>query len=437
MLKCGLVELDITPELGSIIPGQFYVRYSTGIKDNLYAKAAVLDNDKNIVAIVTIDALFVEDTSVKKIREKVNKALGISETNIMVSATHTHTGGPVCDWGDYIKKDNIYIEHMINKCVDAVILAHKNARPATISVGKGCENGISFNRRFLMKDGTVRTNPGIKNPDIVKPVGPIDPDVVVARIDDENGNIIGVITNFACHLDVVGGTEYSADYPGELSRMLKKVYGNNIISIFLTGTCGNINHVDVSGKIERSKDHYIKMGRILAGEVIKTLEKTVPCNDVDLLAQSRKIKLSVRQPSPEYLEKAKALIENTKWNIEELVTRGSKELIEYFYAKEAIRMSIEKEESVDAEVQVMKIGDLAISALPGEIFVEFGLDIKNRSPFKYNMVNALANGIFGYIPVREAFEQGGYEPRLCATSRLEEEAGYKMAENIVELLANI
>jgi len=437
MFKCGLAEVDITPGLGSIIPGQFHVRYSTGIKDNLYAKAAVLDDGKNTLAIVAIDALFVEDTSVRKIREKVNKALRIPETNIMISATHIHSGGPVSDWGDYIKKDTSYIEHMINKCVDAVIIAHKNARPSVISFGKGTEKDISFNRRFLMKDGTVRTNAGIKNPDIVKPVGPIDPDVTIARIDDENGNIIGVITNFACHLDVVGGTEYSGDYPGELSRMLKKAYGENVISIFLTGTCGNINHVDVSGRITNYKDHYIKMGRILVGEVIKTLEKTELCNDFDLQAQSRKIKLSVRQPSPEALVKAKELIENTKCNIDDLVTKGSKELVEYFYAKEAIRMSIEKEESVDAEVQALKIGDLAISAMPGEIFVEFGLDIKNRSPFKYNMVNSLANGIFGYIPVREAFAQGGYEPRLCATSRLEEEAGYKMVDNIVDLLGTL
>ncbi|NMB95454.1 MAG: hypothetical protein GYA02_02415, partial [Clostridiaceae bacterium] len=336
MFKCGLAEVDITPGLGSIIPGQFHVRYSTGIKDNLYAKAAVLDDGKNTLAIVAIDALFVEDTSVRKIREKVNKALRIPETNIMISATHIHSGGPVSDWGDYIKKDTSYIEHMINKCVDAVIIAHKNARPSVISFGKGTEKDISFNRRFLMEDGTVRTNAGIKNPDIVKPVGPIDPDVTIARIDDENGNIIGVITNFACHLDVVGGTEYSGDYPGELSRMLKKAYGENVISIFLTGTCGNINHVDVSGRITNYKDHYIKMGRILVGEVIKTLEKTELCNDFDLQAQSRKIKLSVRQPSPEALVKAKELIENTKCNIDDLVTKGSKELVEYFYAKEAI-----------------------------------------------------------------------------------------------------
>ena len=378
-----------------------------------------------------------EDSSVKSIREKINKAIGIPETNIMVSATHIHSGGPVCSWGDYIKKDTLYIEHMIDKCVDATIMAYNKAKPSVISFGKGSEKDISFNRRFLMKDGGVRTNAGIKNPDIVKPVGPIDPDVTIAKINDEEGNIIGVITNFACHLDVVGGNEYSGDYPGELSRMLKKTFGEKVVSIFLTGTCGNINHVDVSGKVDNYKEHYIKMGKILAGEVIKTLERTEPCNDIQLAAQSRKIELLVRQPSPEYLAKAKDIVANSELKNSDLANAHGIELVEYFYAKEAIRMSVEKEESVNIEVQVLKIGELSISALPSEIFVEFGLDIKSRSPFKYNMVNSLANGIFGYIPVREAFKQGGYEIRLCATSRLEEEAGYKMVDNAVELLKKI
>ncbi|HOJ11764.1 MAG TPA: neutral/alkaline non-lysosomal ceramidase N-terminal domain-containing protein [Clostridiales bacterium] len=437
MLKCGLAEVDITPILGSIIPGQFHVRYSTGVKDNLFAKAVVIGNGENTIAIVAMDALFVDSSSVAGIRERIKRTVGIPEENIMVSATHTHTGGPVCSWGDYIRKDPVYIDFIIDKCADAAIMAYKKMKPAVISFGKGCESGISFNRRFLMKDGTVKTNAGIGNPDIVKPSGPIDPDVTIIRVDDENGNIIGVITNFACHLDVVGGDEYSGDYPGELSRILKKAYGDHVVSLFLTGTCGNINHVDASGRFAIQKEHYIKMGRILAGEVVKTLERTEVCSDVKLEAGSRLFELGVRQPSAEDLLKAKELLDNTKVDNSELIKETRSQLVETFYAKEAIRMHEEKEKSVYVEVQVLKIGDLAISALPGEIFVEFGLDIKKRSPFKYNMANSLANGCFGYIPVREAFSQGGYEPRLCATSRLEEEAGYKMADAAVELLEKL
>lgn len=437
MLKCGFAECDITPILGSIVPGQFHVRYSSGIKDNLYTKATVLDNGTDILAVIAIDALFVEESSVKSIREKINKLIGIPKTNIMVSATHIHSGGPVCSWGDYIKKDATYIEHMINKSVDAAVIAYKKAKPAQISFGVGTENGISFNRRFLMKDGTVRTHAKRNDPNIDKPAGPIDPDVTIARIDDEEGNLMGVITNFACHLDVVGGDEYSGDYPGELSRMLKKTYGDNIVSIFITGTCGNINHNDATGKFVSTKNHYIRMGKVLAGEVIKTLEKTVPSSNLTLASKSHTIEIAVRQPSKEDLDKAKALLENTKGNCNDLANNPGANLVECFYAKEAIRMSIEKEETVNVEVQVLKIGDLSITGLPGEIFVEFGLDIKERSASKYNMVNSLTNGIYGYIPIREAFAQGGYEPRLCATSRLEPEAGYKMADSAVDLLSKI
>src|SRR5690554_5997301 len=131
--------------------------------------------------------------------------------------------------------------------------------PSKIGTGRGYVDNIAFNRRYFMKDGSVKTNPGVLNPNIDKPAGPIDPDVLVMKIEDMDGNILGAVVNFACHLDVVGGNEYCADYAGELSKTLKSFYGKDFITLFLTGLSGNINHINPNETIFRRNNHYKKM----------------------------------------------------------------------------------------------------------------------------------------------------------------------------------
>lgn len=437
MLKCGMSEVNITPPLGTEIPGYFHARIASGIKDELYAKAMVLDDGERVVALIAIDAIAIGKTQVQEIRKRSFEMTGILEKNIMVSATHSHTGGPVESWGEFIHKDDEYLSYLVKKSADAAVLAFNSRKPVRIGWGVGTENGIGFNRRYLMKDGTLRTNPGIKNPDIVKAAGPIDPDVTVMRIDDLDGKPIGVVTNFACHLDVVSGTEFCADYPGELSTVLKKVLGQEVVSLFLTGACGNINHIDVSGKFVTSANHYKRMGKVLAGEVLKCREKIDVTDNVKLASEIAVLAVEVRSPSEEYIEKAEDTIRSTTGEIDELIKSSYGQLIELFYAKEAVRMYYEKEKVTEIDIQVISVGELGIVGLSGEIFVEFGLEIKNRSVFQYNMINTLANGSNGYVPTRDALYSGGYESRLCSSSKLEADAGYKMVDKAVEILSEL
>lgn len=436
MFRCGFSETDITPVLGSIIPGQFHARYSSGIKDNLFAKAFVVSHGEKSFALISADVLFVDEETVDKVRDRVQEKCGIDKKYIMVAATHSHTAGPVCSWGDYIKKDDDYLDFFVNRLADGVILAQKNMVDAKMFLGKGFENTISFNRRYLMKDGKVATNPGIKNPDSVMPVGPIDPDVTVAVFKNMDDEIIGIISNFACHLDTVGSDEYSADYPGQISRVLKRNFSDKLVSIFLTGTCGNINHVDFSGTYKILPEHYKKMGTILAGEIIKVTERLEAVDNYDISSMGSNLNIKLRKPSEKEVENARALLE--KYNDTDIsILKGSSELRDTFYAKETLRIHGEKSDSTDCEVQAVRIGDLSISSYPGEIFVEYGIDLKSRSPFKYNMVASVTNGLCGYVPLRESFTQGGYEILLCATSKLDEEAGYIMTDALSDILNKI
>ncbi|WP_262679750.1 neutral/alkaline non-lysosomal ceramidase N-terminal domain-containing protein [Paenibacillus sp. J5C2022] len=428
MIRCGMVELDITPPLGNTIPGYFYVRQSTGIRDPLYAKALVMESGGTQVAFVSLDCLTLTRSVVIRIRERIHAETGISPSNVMVSATHTHTGPPVKS-NTIFEANHEYLDWMADKAADAAIMAYRTRREAQVGFASGHEEDIAFNRRFRMNDGTVKTNPGIGNPQVHCATGPIDPEVSVMRIDDTAGNPIGVVTNYACHTDVVGGTEYSGDYPGELSAVIKKVLGAEVVSLFMMGASGNINHIDVQGGCSDDNAslsrHYEKMGRILAGEVVKVREKIRTSPDsVKLEIRQSFFPMEYRAPTDSEVSAARTTLRTV-----------SPQDVEHAFAKELLEAAEMKDGAVEIEIQAVRIGDYAVIGLPAELFVEFGLEIKDKSPFRMTFINELCNGsVDAYLCTREAYRQGGYEPRITSKNRLVEEAGEIMVKQSLELL---
>lgn len=430
MLKCGASEVDITPSLGSNIPGYFTVRESTGVIDRLYAKALVAENGESAVAFVVLDAILVPNDAVGAIRERVARFTGIPGERVMISATHTHTGPSVASM-TYYSRDDRYIAWMAEKAADAVILAYRSRKEARIGFGSGYEADIAFHRRYFMKDGTLRTNPGVGNPDIDRPAGPIDPQVGVIRIDDAEGRPLAVVTNYAVHTDVVGGTEYCADFPGEISSVLKKALGEQVVSLFMMGASGNINHLDaIGGRKEdyvKPSKHYIKMGRILAGEVLKVREKIRTSAEAAIDERKAFVTLTYRQPTAEQIAEAREALEK--------LPEGH---VERNFAKELLEAARLGEGSVQAEIQAIAVGEAAVVGLPAEIFVEFGLEIKAHSPYSLTLINELCNGIVGtYVCTKEAYRLGGYEPRITSANRLEEETGDKFVACALQLLGEL
>lgn len=431
MLLCGVSEMDITPSLGSTMPGYFMDRKSTGVIDRLYAKALVVDHDGSAVAFVVLDTILVPREVVENVRQRVGRHTDIPPERVMISATHTHTG-PAVATTTFYKEDESYLRWLAVKAADAVIVAYRGRKEARIGFGAGHEEDIAFHRRFIMKDGTLRTNPGIGNPEIDRPAGPIDPQVGVIRIDDADGRPMGVVTNYAVHTDTVGGTEYCADFPGELSVVLKKALGEQTVSLFMMGASGNINHYNVlGGRIEDYAKplsrHYMKMGRILAGEVLKVREKIRTTGEARVEERNTAVTLRYRQPTPEQIEEARYKLANLP-----------ESNVEVNFAKELLEAARRGEGTTEAEIQTIAVGDFAVVGLPAEIFVEFGLQIKAESPYGLTLINELCNGIVGtYVCTREAYRLGGYEPRITAGNRLQEETGDMFVESAVKLLREL
>lgn len=421
-MKCGMSERDITPPLGSTMPGYFEDRKATGIKDRLYAKACVIELSGYCLVLLVLDCIFVHPFVTNEVRSRVHKATGIPGAAIMITATHTHTGGPVFTT-TFLSADRNYLELLAERATEIVIIAYQARKCVRIGYGIGQEGDISFNRRYWMKDGSLRTNPGVMNPGIAEPEGPVDPDVMVVRIDDLSGNPIGVITNFTCHTDTVGGSEYSADFPGQLSAVLKRTYGESFVSLFLMGASGNINHVDVYGRMTGTTDHYKKMGYILAGEVIKVREKIRTEEFFEIKTDQQYFTINYRRPTAGEVRDASRVLQN-----------GTANKMDKVLAAELLG-SLDCEPQSDVEIQTFKLGPIAFVGVPAELFVEFGLQIKAQSSCPFTMVNELCSGhVIGYICSQEAIDNGGYEPSITMNSRLPGDMGNRIVEQAVFML---
>ena len=417
-MKAGTGKTDITPPLGTPMAGYFYERLATNVHDPLYAKALVLENGEQKMVLVTVDNVAISSECTANARAKIREEFNIPLANIIISATHSHTS-PVLS--------TVYKEMLSVKIYDAVKIAMQNLQPAVIKSGAGKEETVSFHRRYLMKDGTVKFNPGPLNPDIVRPMGPIDPEVGILYLETFSGKPIAVLVNFAIHLDTVGGTEFSADFPHFLGKVLQKVLGDDVQVMFALGTCGNINHFNVkSPETLKGFGRAERIGYALAGSVIKEFPALEKVDAREIKSGNEKLYLKIPEYTKEQVEMAK--VNAMKKSTLESSTPEIRE------AQKILKIQEMAGKPIEAEVQVFGLGDVGIVGLPGEIFVELGMEIKKRSPFKNTFILTLSNSSIGYIPNAEAFDYGAYEVEV---SRIAKGEGEKLVGSVVKLLESI
>ncbi len=417
MLKCGFFETDITPGLGSDIPGYFEPWYSKMILDPLYAHAFAAQTDGDPIVIISLDSATVQEQDSLRIRQGIFEETGIPTSNISICATHIHTGGPVCNLYGCLREDD-YCDFMVKRSIDAGIMAFRNLADAKIGAASCDVEGIAFNRRFLLKSGEVRMNPGRLNPDIVKSVDIVDPQLLVLRVDHADGTPMGVITNYALHCDCVRGSTplpaYSADFPGVIRKRMREAYGQDLACVFLTGACGNVNSVDVTKPREESKN-YLPIGNILA-DAAKELFDSIVTEDTDIVkCIDNETVCRMRRPTMELYEKVQIEV----------------------YKKEMLKVMGLPEEDVTVRAWTARIGDCAIHMLPGELFAYFGLELKKRTDCKHTFVAELSNQGIGYIYTKEAEVQGGYEAIPSTYVIMNSDTGYRMVDAAIDNISKL
>jgi len=424
-LKTGFAAVDITPEIGASIPGGFRPNPSKGTRDPLYAVACVVSDGTTTVALVGIDELFIGKHTVRQARERIQKNTKIPGANVLVAASHTHSGGPVVSCLG-TEGDPAYEEKVGNGIAQAVEEAFAALQPSELGIGLGKEDTISFNRRFLMKDGKEITHPGKPgtkfHDQIVRPSGPIDPDVGVLAARKPGGAVTGIVVNFACHCTVVGGNLFSADYVGYLRKHLKGVYGETTAVVFLNGACGDLTQVDnQSTAREFGPEHANMMGAKLAAEAGRTINRMTWMKTLSIGAATETVPIRIR-PEPDVAAEKPAF--------------GLGSGPDDIYAVERTLVAAEREKTpvIPCEVQGLRIGPLGIATNGSEYFVEHALRIKQASPHKFTWFVELANEYLGYVPTAQAFVGGGYEPRTARSSKLAPDAGQKLVEGAIRAL---
>jgi neutral ceramidase len=272
-------------------------------------------------------------------------------------------------------------------------------------------------------------NPG-KNPNVVRPIGPIDPEVGIIYIESASGAPLVTIVNFALHVAIVGGNRISADYPHVLSEQLARVKGPEMLTLFLNGMAGNINHLDVfGGNRLRGEAEAARIGTVLAGVVLKSYRDLHPIDPSGLQAVSRPVRVPT-QPVPDAKRQAEAReIVRRHWKGAPFadVIRAWRDLDVAQYAPEGFWNS---------EVQAITFSrDLALVGYPGDSFVELGLSMKQNSPFGLTFVaEQSANGSLSYIPTERAFPEGSYE---VESARVAPGGGEVLATAAVRLLTEL
>jgi neutral ceramidase len=456
-LHVGVAEADITPPLGFPIAGYYHERLATGTLDPLKAKAVVFRSGKTQAALVVCDLTGIAVDLGNEVRHRAAAKTGIPAEHIVVSATHSHTAPDFTrDLFEHLADkpgkggQPRYAARLIDGVVEAIVNAQAALKPAMVEAGAvRQETPVSFNRRFVMRDGTVKTWMRLDHPDVVRPAGPIDPEIGMLLVRGGDKKPLGLVSNFALHLDTVGGTQWSGDYPHFIGKEVRKALGENVASIFGTGCCGDINHVDPVRK-ERNKTDYI--GGELGKTITSHLGKLRPVKDATLRVRHTTVKLPLQKVSAAQLSKARPLLlearAGKKVEFFDLVNAYKAVMLDQLRNKrpesnpsETINWGLTHAwagvgEHLPVDVQAIAVGDeVAIVCLPGEIFVELGLAIKQASPFRTTLVIELSNCVETvYVPTRAAYAGGSYE---VTNSTVEPGSGEMLVEAALRLLGEM
>ncbi len=471
-LRVGAGRTVITPPLGVSLAGSYADRRATGLHDDLYARAFVVDDGSSQLAIVACDLIGIRASTVASARQLIEQSCGIPGDHVLVSPTHNHSGPLTRELvasGMYGDPDEPYLALLARQVASAVQVAKGRLAPARLRLTLGEERSVNFNRRFWMREGPVRTNPGKQNPDVLRPAGPVDPRLwaltalpVAEGLPVEGAEAVppaviplGMLVNFGLHPAIAGGNAIGADFPHFLETGVQRLLGScgngadepgssgsrerrgDPIVVFANAPCGDVNHVDVShsqrqtGIVEAAR-----VGTILAAEVTKSVCRLVAEWELGAAATSgiirgarRQVVLPLRRPTAEQVAWARQAALGRM----SMAPGGGLEVVE---AHRVLALADSwRGDTYTTEVQALAMGnDLAIVGLPGEIFADLGLDLRERSPFRHTLVIGLANEAIGYVPTRRAYEEGGYEP---TSSRFQPGAGEQLVEEALQALAGL
>ncbi len=447
-LRAGAAAVDITPRQFPVnMPGGFNENPADGAHDPLHARALVLSDGNETLALVVVDTLGLSRETVDSAKAAIEARCGLAPNRILLCATHTHSAPPSGTTSGPAEAV-AYHKVLLDGIVEAAAQAHAALRPAAVGVGVHPLPEEVFNRRWHLKPGkmppnpfgqfdTVKMNPE-NNPDVLdRPAGPTDPDITVFSVQDTSRKPLAVLANYALHY--VGGTprgKVSADYFGEFARLMpsRVSKSDGFVAMMTNGASGDINNIPfLTTRPPREPFEQVRIVAQKAADAAWHARRSIESHrsDLRLGMSQREISLRYRRPTAEQVAAAKAVLAISDPAELEKLPRLAEN-----YARRTVAAAERKEEAADVVLQAVRIGDFAICAIPFETFCEIGLDLKKRSPFPRTMIISHANGSTGYLPTPEQHRLGGYETWL-GTCRVQEDASVAITNELLAMLAEL
>ena len=439
--KAGFARVDATPPLGIPIVGYFHKRIADGVLDPLYVDCVAVSDGTNNALIYCVSSLGLGKPFMAKATPAITAATGVPRERIYVHATHTHTGPAAGPRSSFTKEENGLVTNYTATCIakmsDAGRLALADMAPARIGVAKTVCRNVSFIRRYRMKDGSVRTNPGITNPNVKEPLGTPDETLQLVRFRRTGAPDIAIV-NFGTHPDCIGGTKYSADWPGVVRSTFEAAVGDGVKCLFLNGAQGDVNNaqrfpppgraaLNAESKT-RPKARAIHLGRAVAGAALSVWDvcEEIPAGPVRGIVASHSMPANL--PTADEIKWVELFDAGRRKEI----PLGNMEIMTLTSPHSRVRRMKKGPDHFDILVTSLAIGDsLAFAGLPGEPFVDIGRAVKERSPFRTTIFTCLTNGSEGYIASTKAHADGGYE---ALSSRFAAPTGDKLVDAQVEQL---
>lgn len=418
-LRVGFAQTDITPPVGAIMTGP-RLDTSLGSDDPLLARALVAQSGGRTVAIVGIDLVKIRRDLADAVIAEVSRRTGIDRDAVMICPSHNHSS-PFVPMGGPNNKD--YLETLPGLLADSIEHAYKAMQPARMLLGRSLVYEGHHNRRVVSKADGMVLNTWLKKlgdleqtPQVLGTEGPIDPELWVARFDALDGRVLGTLVNFTCHPslhDRIRLKTLSADFPGVIADHMSDVYGKGVVTVFMQGAAGNINP-----SVQFVSD-WRERATVFAAAAVNAAKHATPIEGPIVVGYARR---DVVVPCSDPARQREGAVARLGWRADSFNT--------------AKRQAAEGPKTREVPVNAARIGPLGIATNAGELFVEWGIDIKRRSPFRHTVVSELTNDWVGYEPTAQAFEHEGYES-LAGVNFVSLEGIQMLVDTAVELLEGL
>lgn len=448
-LRVGTAIINVDPPAFPVlVNGGFISKSVSSSKTPVNARALVVDDGEERIAIVVVDSCMMPRELLDDAKRLAAKRTSIETNRMLISATHTHTA-PSCMGALGTDADTAYVSFLREKIAESIAAAESNLVAARVGWGVGDAADFTATRRWIRRTDRIETDPfgnktvratmhaGANWDDVTGPAGPEDPDLSLLSFQTPEGRPLAVLANFSMHY--FGDQPLSADYFGLFCDGLKQelLAGSTtavkpgepeFLALMSHGCSGDIWRRDYTLPADQRPNPTIEAFTAGLVEIAAETHNKIQHRPASKIAMAeRRLVLDYRVADAQRLEWAEKIVES-------YAGRAPTDRTEV-YAREQIILS--KLQNTEIVVQALRIGDFAIATTPNETYALSGLKIKGQSPLPQTMVIELANGGDGYIPPPEQHYLGGYNTWAARSAGLEIEAEPKIVAAAVQLLEQI